>query len=49
MKFVITGILYFVSFLVALSQFEMVPGKINPFKSGESLKYSIRYGPIHGG
>jgi len=49
MKFIITGLLYFMSFLVVSSQYEMVPGKINPFKSGESLKYSIRYGPIHGG
>jgi hypothetical protein len=49
MKFIFTGILYFMSFLVVSSQYEMVPGKINPFKPGESLVYSIRYGPIHGG
>lgn len=30
-------------------QSDMIPGKIKPFKSGESLKYSIKYGPIHGG
>lgn len=49
MKFIFTGILYFVTFLVVSSQYGMVPGEIKNFKSGESLLYSIRYGPIHGG
>ncbi len=49
MKFIITWILYFTSFLVVSGQYEMKLARISPFKPGESFKYSIRYGPIHGG
>lgn len=49
MKLTITVIIFAMTTLAASSQFEMIPGNIKPFKSGESLKYSIKYGPIHGG
>ncbi len=49
MKFVAIVILFFMTARTAFSQLDMVPGIIKPFKSGESLKYSIKYGPIHGG
>lgn len=49
MKFITTGILYLLSFLAVAGQFDMNITKVKSFKSGESLTYSIRYGPIHGG
>jgi hypothetical protein len=49
MKFVTVIILYLISFSIASGQFEMSLTGLEPFKSGELLKYSIRYGPIHGG
>jgi hypothetical protein len=49
MKFIATCFLFFMSFFAVSGQFEMILSKVNPFKSGESLTYTIRYGPIHGG
>jgi len=49
MKFIAAIILYFTSYSIAISQFEMSLTGLEPFKSGELLKYSIKYGPIHGG
>ncbi len=49
MKYIITGIFVLLTSLNIMSQFEMVPTKNRPFKSGEVLKYSLKYGPFHGG
>ena len=49
MRFIAVSILYFMSFSIASSQFEMSLTGVEPFKSGEVLKYSLKYGLIHGG
>lgn len=49
MKYIAAGILYLISIFAVSGQFDMISSKVIPFKSGESLIYSIRYGPIHGG
>lgn len=49
MKFFICSILIIITSLNIKGQYEMVPKKIRPYKSGESLKYTIKYGPFHGG
>ena len=49
MRFIAAIILYLMSYLIARSQFETSLTGFEPFKAGEKLKYSIKYGPIHGG
>lgn len=49
MIYIISGILIFITTLNINGQFKMTPKKTKPFRSGESLKYSLKYGPIHGG
>jgi hypothetical protein len=49
MRIIAIIILYFISNSLVRAQFEMSLTGLEPFKPGENLKYSIKYGPIHGG
>jgi hypothetical protein len=49
MRIITITILCIISNSLAHAQFEMSLTGLEPFKAGENLKYSIKYGPIHGG
>ena len=49
MKYFIIGILILITSVKIYGQSEITLKKSRPYKSGESLRYTLKYGPFHGG